>query len=283
MCALYSYLCPKINKLIWSVIIRRVSVYVAGFQSEKYRVETEIFQGPLDLLLQLIERAELDITTLALSQVTDQYLAYLKNIKEQNATEVSAFLVIAARLLQIKSAALLPRPPLIERLSEGDPGEELARQLIQYRRFKQISQEFINREEKGLQTYLRISPPAIKVEGKLDLSGFNIGDLILSARQVFHKEIQLEALSKVVSLPRITIREKLQVIISKLQQNGRVNFKSILSTRSKMEIVVAFLAMLELIKRHLIQVDQPQIFGDINMEGEGEITDKVDVDSEFGE
>jgi len=89
-----------------------VSFQVATHQAEGYTVETEVYQGPLDLLLELIERAELDITHLALAQVTDQYLAYLKQLEERNAAEVSAFLVIAARLIQIKSAALLPRPAL---------------------------------------------------------------------------------------------------------------------------------------------------------------------------
>jgi len=80
-----------------------VSFQVAGHQTEGYQVATEVYEGPLDLLLELIERAELDITTLALAQVTDQYLAYLRALQERDAAEVSAFLVIAARLVQIKS------------------------------------------------------------------------------------------------------------------------------------------------------------------------------------
>src|SRR5512142_2951374 len=117
-----------------------MSLQVAAHQVEGYRVNTPIYEGPLDLLLQLIERAELDITTLALAQVTDQYLAHLKEIQKenasgQNAAEVSGFLVIAARLLQIKSAALLPRMPVeAGEEEEEDPGEALARQLVTYKR-----------------------------------------------------------------------------------------------------------------------------------------------------
>jgi segregation and condensation protein A len=104
-----------------------VSLQVAEHQTEGYLISTEVYEGPLDLLLQLIERAELDITRLALAQVTDQFLAYLHELKEQNAAEVSAFLVIAARLVQIKSAALLPRSPLPQAEPEEDLGEAATR------------------------------------------------------------------------------------------------------------------------------------------------------------
>src|SRR5262245_11384612 len=98
-------------------------------RNRAYRVATPVYEGPLDLLLQLIERAELDITKLALAQVTDQFLSYLAQLENRTANEVSAFLVIAARLVQIKSEALLPRPPQRE-VGEDDPGEALAQQLL---------------------------------------------------------------------------------------------------------------------------------------------------------
>ena len=142
-----------------------MSFQVASFQTEGYQISTEVYEGPLDLLLELIERAELDITQLALAQVTDQYLAYLHALQERNAAEVSAFLVIAARLLQIKSAALLPRPPAeLATTDEEDPGEALARQLIVYKRFKELAVFLDNRVAAGLHTYLRVAPPP-KVEG----------------------------------------------------------------------------------------------------------------------
>ncbi|HWQ45830.1 MAG TPA: segregation/condensation protein A, partial [Longilinea sp.] len=127
---------------------------VAGHQTEGYQVATEVYEGPLDLLLELIERAELDITRLALAQVTDQYLSYLHLLQERNAAEVSAFMVIAARLIQIKSAALLPRPTLDPSLiEEEDPGEALARQLILYKKFKEKAAYLDQRSAQGLRTY----------------------------------------------------------------------------------------------------------------------------------
>src|SRR3970282_2140475 len=119
-----------------SGIIGSMSFSPVSHQAHAYQVSTPVYEGPLDLLLELIERAELDITRLALAQVTDQYLEYLRVLQHHNAAEVSAFLVIAARLLQIKSAALLPRPPIDHLGSdEEDPAEALARQLILSTRF----------------------------------------------------------------------------------------------------------------------------------------------------
>jgi len=134
-----------------------------------YQVATPVYEGPLDLLLSLIERAELDITKLALAQVTDQYLAYLQNLSQRSAEQVSAFLVIAARLIQIKSEALLPRPPPREP-DEEDLGEALARQLLAYKRFKEVANGLAQRQVAGLKTYLSLAP-VIKVEGQVDLSG----------------------------------------------------------------------------------------------------------------
>src|SRR5512133_314296 len=146
-----------------------MSFQVAAHQVEGYRVNTDVYEGPLDLLLQLIERAELDITTLALAQVTDQYLAHMRKMQAadgsgQSAAEVSGFLIIAARLLQIKSAALLPRPvATASEEEEEDPGEALARQLLTYKRFKELAGALTERETAGLRTHLRVTPPAVKL------------------------------------------------------------------------------------------------------------------------
>ena len=100
--------------------------------SAGYTIELPVYQGPLDLLLELIERAELDITRVALAQVTDQYLAYLQQFSEYHLEDLASFLVIASRLLQIKSEALLPRPPVRE------PGEEIARRTNSPARFGEL-------------------------------------------------------------------------------------------------------------------------------------------------
>ena len=184
-------------------------------QGSDYKVETPVYQGPLDLLLQLIERAELDITSLALALVTDQYLTHIKSLEAQDAEDVSAFLVIAAKLLQIKSEALLPRPPVRE-VGEEDIGEALARQLLAYRRYKEISVILKTREALGLKTYLRLAPPP-KVETQVDLSEYTIQDILEAARAAFIEADNRQELGTVVAVPRVTIRDKIGIIVKALR------------------------------------------------------------------
>lgn len=246
-----------------------MSFQIAAHQTEHYQVNTEVFSGPLDLLLELIERAELDITRLALAQVTDQYLEYLRHLQQQNAAEVSAFLVIAARLVQIKSAALLPRPQIVETATvEEDPGEALARQLIKYKRFKELAGYLQQREENHLRTYLRLAPPPHPLpHARLDLSGLTLQDLVSAAQSIFFNKPSLTALDRVVSMPRITIREKIQTIIYRLRTSGMTTFRSLLQPNiSRIEVVVTFLALLELVKRRLVAAQQTGLFSDIEVQ-----------------
>jgi segregation and condensation protein A len=259
-----------------------VSFQVAGHQTEGYQVSTAVYEGPLDLLLQLIEHAELDITQLALAQVTDQYLDYLHNLPTQNPAEVSAFLVIAARLLQIKSNALLPRPSILAHANEEDPGEALVRQLLQYKRFKELAINFEKLETAGQRTYLRIAPPSLPIEPKLDLSDLSIGDLIQTARQIFFKST-LPELGRVLSRPRITIREKIQAILLAVKSASSTSFRSVLITHSRAEIVITFLAMLELVKRHIIEARQNNLFEDILLKSLENFDEDQELELEFGE
>ncbi len=265
-------------------IITPVNFQVAARQSEGYQIATEVFEGPLDLLLELIERAELDITRLALAQVTDQYLEYLKHLEDRNAGEVSAFLVIAARLLQIKSAALLPRPELPAAPGqEEDPAEALARQLIIYKRFKELAGELEARQNAGWHTYLRVAPPPMNLPaGKVDLSGITVDDLVEAARQVFAAQIQLPALSEVVNMPRVTIREKIHHILDGLRQKGFATFRGLISPgASRSEIVISFLAMLELVKRHIVEARQVILFGEIELHSQETNFDEQNDDLEI--
>ncbi|KAF0111494.1 MAG: Chromosome segregation and condensation protein [Chloroflexi bacterium] len=258
---------------------------IASHQSDAYQINTEVYSGPLDLLLKLIERAELDITRLALAQVTDQYLEYLHHLEEQDASEVSAFLVIAARLVQIKSSALLPKSVIPGIQSEEDPGDALAQQLIIYKRFKELSGFLEKREVEGLRTYLRLdTSPRTQIASKLDLSELTLETLIQVAREIFLDSNNLPPLSDVVSFPRITIREKINTILHALQKEGALSFNSLLSNdRDRLEIVVTFLALLELVKRHMVGANQNALFGTIGLVPEGELSALEDQDLEFVE
>ncbi len=233
-------------------------------QTGGYTVTTPVYEGPLDLLLQLIEHAELDITALSLALVTDQYLDHI-NQMQVPADEISAFLVVAAKLIQIKSEALLPRPPVRE-AGEEDLGESLARQLRIYKRFKEISNWLDEREKLNLRTYLRVAPPP-KVEGRLDLSNITLDDLLAAAQDIFSEEAEKQALGTVISAPRITIREKIILIAERLEKSHKATFSGLLGKRpSRLEVVVTFLALLELVKRYRISTLQEGLFSEIRIE-----------------
>jgi segregation and condensation protein A len=244
-----------------------------------YTVTIPVYEGPLDLLLQLIEHAELDITVVALSQVTDQYLAYIHQMQVP-AEEISAFLVVAAKLLQIKSEALLPRPPVRE-AGEEDLGEALARQLQIYKRFKQLANWLDEREARHLRTYLRVAPP-LKIEGRLDLSDITLADLLMAAEDIFAEEAEKQALGTVITAPRITIREKLTLIAERLGQTPNISFNSLFGRKpSRLEVVVTFLALLELIKRYRVAARQSGLFSDIEIDKMEEWGQDEELEIEF--
>ena len=146
----------------------------------QYQINIGAYDGPLDLLLNLIERSELDITAISLVQVTSQYLQQIEQMKEDRIDNLIDFIVVGARLTQIKSRALLPQDPLVsdpEGADEEDPAAALIRQLKQYKTFKDSSQWLGQREKAGLRTYLRLAPPP-KIEKKLDLSGVTVNTLL---------------------------------------------------------------------------------------------------------
>lgn len=253
-----------------------------AIQAQVYRVATPVYEGPLDLLLHLIERAELDITKVALAQVTDQFLGYLRGLTDYAADEVSGFLIIAAKLIQIKSEVLLPRPVHREE-GEEDPGEALARQLRLYKTYKNAAEHLAGLENLGQHTYLRLSSPP-KLEGKLELNGLSYDDLINAARLMLLKPSAQAELKTVVTPSPITIRQKITQIVSRLRVIGKSTFHYFIrSTRSRLEIVVTFLAMLELIKRDHIQVQQHSLFGEIEIETAGSLDLDEDFELEFGE
>lgn len=242
-----------------------------------------VYEGPLDLLLELIERAELDITKVSLAQVTDQYLAYLQRAPEHELADLASFLVVAARLLQIKSEALLPRPPLREP-GEEDPGDALARQLIAYKRYKQVAIQLSKREAAGLRTYLRVAPPPT-VEPKLDLSRITLADLQRALQQAL-AAVAGPTLDEVVAAPKVRIRDKIVLIVDALRARGQTTFRRLLQhARSRLEIVVSFLAILELVKRRQVTVQQHELFGDIEIVpgAEWNATQDVELESEFEE
>jgi segregation and condensation protein A len=248
-------------------------------QTGNYNVMTPVYEGPLDLLLHLIEHAELDITAVSLAQVTDQYLVYIHQMQVP-ADEISAFLVVATKLLQIKSEALLPRAPTREP-GEENTGEALALALRVYKRFKELANWLDDRVALNLHTYLRVAPPP-KLETRVDLSNLTLADLLTTAEGIFSEEAEKQSLGTIISAPRITIREKIKLITEKLGKTRNASFRGMLGEQpTRLEIVVTFLALLELVKRYRVAARQESIFSDIQIEKMEEWGPDEELEIEF--
>ncbi|MFA5612785.1 MAG: segregation/condensation protein A [Anaerolineaceae bacterium] len=238
-------------------------------QSDSYEITTEVYSGPLDLLLDLILKAELDISKLALAQVTDQFLEFIENNKSADPDYLSEFLIIASKLVQIKSEALLPRPPLRSE-DEEDIGETLARQLIIYREIKKTTEWLSDRMNRNLRCHLHI-PQVYPANVQLDLSGLSLTDLILALENLANQQISIPESAR-ISIPQMTLRMKVEEILHLLRTEQKTSFSEILGdSPDRLKTIVVFLAILELVKQNLIKTDQDVTFGDIILTPEQEL------------
>jgi segregation and condensation protein A len=227
-----------------------------------YQVKIEKFEGPFDLLLQMIEKEEMNITDISLAHIADQFVEYIERMDNLNPAEMADFLVVAAKLLWIKSKALLPSLEL-----EGEDGSDLAAQLKIYKEYRDASL-VIHKMILGKHfTFVRERP------------SLGVGDILFNPPTWLTKErlIQvmreiLEDLEPIVRLPRgvvkstISIQEKIQHIRDLIRQNIEIKFHTIVSkAKNKVEIIVHFLAVLELLKHRHIIVRQEEMFGEINI------------------
>ncbi|HIE37646.1 MAG TPA: hypothetical protein EYH30_07730 [Anaerolineales bacterium] len=229
-----------------------------------HSVQLPVFEGPLDFLLQLIEREELDITAISLAQVTDQYLAVIEEMGRRGLADLTAFLVVAAKLVLIKSRVLLPG----SRPAGGDAedvGADLVQQLEIYRRFKETAQELARREEEGLRAYVRVNPPRATAVW-FDLEGVTLEGLLAATQEALN-EMPTPPVEEVISRITITVTDQIARIQERLAQKGRVRFREVLSEAvGRVEVIVTLLAVLELLKQDRVRVWQEGLFGPIFIE-----------------
>jgi segregation and condensation protein A len=241
------------------------NVRESQFQPTPYEVRLPDYQGPLDLLLSLIEQEELDITKLALAQVTDQYLAYIDILKELEPDILTDFLVVAAKLVLIKSKALLPKPPAIidEAEDDVDLGDELARQLQVYKRFKEIGAELRDLEAIGQRSFVRVAPPP-KIEGHLETGTGSLETLVAAAKRAMVVRPPEPGIDEVVAPIWVTVGHQMSLIRRQLASHSSLSFEQLLGKATdRVQVIVTLLAVLELIKRRVIDIEQPDLFGDI--------------------
>jgi len=241
-----------------------------------YEVKLEIFEGPLDLLLHLILKNEVDIFDIPMATITDQYLEYIEMMKALNISVAGDFLVMASTLIYIKSKMLLP--DLREGDEEEDPRLEITRPLLEYMRLKEMAEELSEREMLGLDVFPRQDSSLLKE--RIDAEGPRLNVSLFQLMDAFKRIMDQNLLGVQLSmqLDKWSIKDKSQLIIARLKQDRFVFFKALFcKDLSLSELIVTFLALLELVHAGLVKLFQPSIESDIRLvacfdedEGNGE-------------
>lgn len=214
--------------------------------------------------MRLIEREELDITKVSLAVVADQYLAHIAVLQEISAANLADFLVVAAKLLVIKSRRLLPGAD--DGHDEGgadDLADELAHQLLEYKRFKEVAKQLRSLEETGLRAYPRIAPPP-SVEKRIRPGEVTLAELLAVFKRTLEAHPPAPPVDEVVSPLTIRVEDCVQLIRKLVRRYPRVRFSTLMRrARSWLEVIVIFLAVLEMIKQQNLRATQDQLFGEI--------------------
>jgi segregation and condensation protein A len=234
-----------------------------------YRVKLEVFEGPLDLLLYLIKKEEVDIYDIPIEKITNQYMEYLSLMQLLNLEVAGEFLVMAATLMYIKSRMLLPVDQQVtDSEEEGgeDPRWELIRQLVEYKKFKDAALQLSQREEEQSNIFARHGDVGIEVDAsKAPLAEVSIFDLINAFSDVLKKASARDDFHEITE-EKFTVSDKIEEILYTLRDRTEMLFSEVFAqASSRTEIVVTFLALLELIRLKRLKVRQEQSFGEIRV------------------
>jgi len=232
-----------------------------------YKVKLEVFEGPLDLLLYLIKQDEIDIYDVSLERITRQYLEYLQAFKELNIELAGEFIVMAANLIYLKSRSLLPvdQQPPEEDAEEDDPRWDLIRQLIEYKKFKEAATELHLRQLKQERIFAREASSGSVLQEPLRLEEVGIFQLINAFQNVL-KRIEARRDVQEIFAERFSVSEKIELILQRVANNARLRFSDLFGDAvSRVEVVVTFLALLELIRLRQLRALQKNMFEEIEI------------------
>jgi segregation and condensation protein A len=227
---------------------------------EAYTVKVDVFEGPLDLLLHLIKQNQIDIYDIPIALVTEQYLDYIRIMKALDLTIAGEFLVMAATLMYIKSRMLLPAPIEEEEEEGEDPRAELVQRLVEYKRFKEAAVRLSQQALLGVDVFIR---PAREIEAEAGEIEADLFHLIDALRELIKRQ-EIEDFHE-VTLERVTLQDKMTELWDKLQgAKEAVAFSALFTPlSSRLELIVTFLALLELIRSGMLRAYQRDVFGPV--------------------
>ncbi len=232
----------------------------------EYTFKTVEFEGPLDLLLHLIKEANIDIFEIKISEITDQYLAYITKMEELDLNIGSEYLVMAADLIEMKSKELLPNTEENEE-DEEDPKTELINRLIEYQKYKEVTEKLKELEEERSEFYSKV--PSVLDEFKDDNLKINedlsLEDIIKAFANLKEKQILEKPLNTVVTKKEYSVHTRSTEILNKLKTKKQINFDELFETFTKDYVVVTFLSILDLAKKQSITIKQDRNLGNITL------------------
>jgi len=229
--------------------------------SESYRVELDSYYGPLDLLLYLIQKDELDIYDIPIAHITEQFLKYIEVMEALSLDNAGEFIVMAATLMRIKSRMLLPVQPAEEEMDEDDPRAELVRRLLEYKRFKEMAESFRKLEADRARLHVRkVRPRGLEEERDEPELRLGLFDLLSALAGVFDR-VSKDAVHN-VSREVFTVEQKARLIRLRLREAETLRFDELFDDDAiRMEVVVTFVAILELAKHQEIRLMQSEANG----------------------
>ena len=238
---------------------------------DEYKVQLDVFEGPLDLLLYLIKKDELDVYDIPIERVTRQYMEYLSLMKLLDLNIAGEFIVMAATLMMIKSRMLLPvdeRPEMED--EEEDPRWELVKQLVEYKKFKEAASHLQEREYLQENVFGRgIDTGVVEPEPGVRLGDVSLFDLISAFNEAL-KKVKVEEFGEIYD-EKFTVVDKIEFVLGTLREKGKAAFSSLFEkAASRTEIVCTFLAILELIRLRQLVAQQEGDFGEIFISREPE-------------
>lgn len=230
-----------------------------------YKIETDKFEGPLDLLLHLIKEKDIDICDIKIEDVTKQYLEYIMRMKDLNLSIASEYLVMASELVEMKSKTLLPRRVVdSEDEYEEDPREILIERLLAYKQYKEVTKEFkeleltrklvFTKQPENLNEYVKEDEKEEELSIRVLLDAFN---------ELLSKKDMQKPITTRITKREISVSEKILKIRDILNEKKRVNFEDLFEKSTKQEIIISFLSILEMIKQNEIDVKQDRNFNSI--------------------
>jgi segregation and condensation protein A len=227
-----------------------------------YRVKLDVFEGPLDLLLHLVKKNEVDLANIPIATITDQYMGYLELFQQLDLDIAGEYLVMAATLLHLKSRLLLPGDETPEEEEGEDPRSELVRQLLEYQRFKEAAEMLNRRDQLERDVFVR-APMRDEFEIEQDvIYDVSLGDLLDALQEVL-KRAAPGVVHEVV-LEEISLRERICFILDALRERQTVIFTELFPPEAtRLQILTTFLGLLELVRTRMIQVRQEEQFGPI--------------------